>query len=467
MRTDTFMFRANGFAAVLALTLAAGVPTAGQASPKPAHNSRPAAAATKRTDQDPATQPDAAGEQKPATGGAAPSSAAVAQPAPNGAPVEFSVPPAAEFRIQVPGDPGRLNLVFHVAGGGSLNAYLKFGDSPGKAGINGADYPPFHVTAESHDFPLPASPPLRDGIYYLRLESATAAGGYFVATTVPAAVQRPGNPSRFATLLATLAAPPAWLGAALSVASLACLGLLFMHGIRSSHMLGNEIKAALDSLGLVAGSLRDLKKSVANLPGALADYGHWAEPPAAAKQDALPAHPPAARFQHLLENEPTLVTARLVRDVARRAGGETETEFGLNFAGYLAALDRAERMLAEAAPGTLALDEEWAALNRAIGALQARHNPVFFLDVIDEAARQGMPQKEQLLATLGIEEINPQAGLEIMDLTSYQIEQTTGMGRRSILEKVIASGYRSRETGEVFRKPAIAVRLESGFTAAV
>jgi len=54
-----------------------------------------------------------------------------------------------------------------------------------------------------------------------------------------------------------------------------------------------------------------------------------------------------------------------------------------------------------------------------------------------------------------------------VDLTSYQIEHTTGMGRRSILDKVLSNGYRSRETGEIYRKPVIAVRLESGHTAAV
>jgi hypothetical protein len=393
----------------------------------------------------------------------------VAPLVPNGDPFPFLVSPAApaEFQLQVPENPERLTVKFQVAGSGSVGAYLKFGSSPGKAGINHAEHFSPSLTGSASFEILPQStPPVRNGTYYLRLESAAPAGGYFVATSVQAAAQHQGNSSQPTPFLAAFAALPPWLVAALWVGSMACLAALFLRGIRIFRSEANELKQALGSQQLVADSLRSIGADLRNLPEVLADHLHLTPPPAAPNQDEPPRHPSAERFQQLLETEPMLVIARLVRDVARRAGGDTETEFGRNFASYLAALDRAERMAGEAAPASAA-DEEWAALHRAIGALQVRHNPVFFLDVIDEAGHLRMPQKESLLTVLGIEEITPATGLEIVDLTSYQIEHTTGMGRRSILDKVLSSGYRSRESGEVYRKPLIAVRLESGHTAAV
>jgi len=469
MRTDTILFRAKRFAALTALASLAVIPVASPASSKPAHNQRQAKPTQKTTDTTTsAASPEAAQEAATVAAAAPASPAPVAPPlVSNGAPIAFSVPPANEFQIQVPDNPERLTLKFQVAGAGSLDAYLSFGVLPAKAGSNRAEYSYHAVTGStSVDFPAPSSPPLRAGTYYLRLESGAPAGGYFVATAVPAVVQRQEKQSQLPSFFSQLLAPQR-RAAVLWVAAFSCLGLVFLHGIGSARSHAKDIRAALDSLGVVADSLRDLKKSIADLPEALADYLRSKEAPAAASQEEAPAHSFVARLQQLLATEPTLVTARLVRDVARRAGGAIETEFGRNFGGYLAALDRAERMLTETARGSAGLDEEWAALNRAIGALQARHNPVFFLDVIDEAGRLGMPQKGQLLAALGIEEITPSTGLEILDLTSYQIERTTGMGKRSILDKVLSSGYRSRETGEVYRKPAIAVRLESGSTAEV
>jgi len=470
MRTDTLMFRAKRFAALMAFAYLAGIPMAGQASSKPARPQRAAAAAPKKTDTTTsAAQPVAAEEPAPAAPSAPASPAAVTPLVPNGDPFPFLVSPAApaEFQLQVPENPERLTVKFQVAGSGSVGAYLKFGSSPGKAGINHAEHFSPSLTGSASFEILPQStPPVRNGTYYLRLESAAPAGGYFVATSVQATVQHQGNPSQPTHFLAAFAALPPWLVAALWVGSMACLAALFLRGIRIFRSEANELKQALESQEVVAKSLADIKKSIADLPEGLADHLHLTPPPAAPIQDEPPRHPSAARFQQLLETDPMLVIARLVREVARRAGGDTETEFGRNFASYLAALDRAERMAGEAAPASAA-DEEWAALHRAIGALQVRHNPVFFLDVIDEAGHLRMPQKESLLTVLGIEEITPATGLEIVDLTSYQIEHTTGMGRRSILDKVLSSGYRSRESGEVYRKPLIAVRLESGHTAAV
>ncbi|MGA2736168.1 MAG: hypothetical protein ABSG65_01825 [Bryobacteraceae bacterium] len=425
---------------------------------------RPAAAQKKTNAPPPVTSPDTAPGPSPAAESAAPAPGAVAPLVPSGTPFPFAILPSApaEYRIQVPGNPERLNLNFHVAGSSAVDAYLRYGSSPGKAASNLVEHAAPGST--SVDILPQSSPPLRDGTYYLRLESAAPAGGYFVATAVATAVQTSVNTPQTPSIFSSLSASPPWLIAALWVGAMACLGLLFLKGIRTANRQTKELKDALGGLNPVSDSLREIKQSIKDLTGALADRLHWAELPAAPHPDEPSANSMAARIRQLLENEPMLITARLVRDVAGRAGGEVETELSRNFAGYLAALDRAERLLADA---SVVPDDEWSALHRAIGALQARHNPVFFLDVIDEAGRQRMPQKAQLLATLGIEEISPPTGLEIVDLTSYQIEHTIGMGRRSILDKVLSSGYRSRETGEVYRKPAIAVRLESGYTTAV
>lgn len=449
-----FPFRAKRFAALMTLVSVAGIPMAGQRVN--AARSQRARSVPKKDSARTDAGTDAAS--------APPVTAPAPQPIVSGKAVGFSVPPAAEFLIQVPEKTARLKLDFHLAGPG-VNAFLSAAATAGGSSPEGHSYR--EVVGETSIEVLPQSyPPLRPGTYLLKLESDKPAGGTLVATAVPAAVrQPPGSPEPPSPMAAFLLAPPPWLAAALSVASLACLGLLFLHGIRSARQLGGDITKALDNLQNVLVYVKDIKKSNDNLSVEVGELLRRAEASPDHSQDQAPAFP-LARLQLLLENEPVLVTARLVRDVARRAGGEAEKEFSRNFGGYLAALDRAERLLLD--PARLAEpEEEWSALHRAIGALQVRHNPRFFLDVVDEAGRQGMPQKDQLLQVLGLEEISPPAGQEIVDLSSYQVERTHGMGRRSILDRVLCSGYRSRETGEMYRKPAIAVRLESDYTAAV
>jgi hypothetical protein len=272
MRTDAFLFRAKRFAALTILASLAGIPMASQASSKPTHGQRTTSTASKETD----------------------TTDLVAQTVPGGDPFPFLVSPAVpgEYQIQVPYDAQRLTLKFQVAGSGSVDAYLKFGSSPGKTGSNRAELFYRAVTGSASFDILPQSvPPLGDGTYHLRLESAVPAGGFFVAMAVPAAARNRENPPPPAPpFLAALALLPRWVIAALWVAPMTFLGLVFLHGIGSARSHAKDIRAALDSLGLVAASLGDLKKSIADLPEALADYLPVTAAPAASMEEA-PAPP--------------------------------------------------------------------------------------------------------------------------------------------------------------------------------
>ncbi|MGA3099255.1 MAG: hypothetical protein ABSF25_22585 [Bryobacteraceae bacterium] len=409
-----------------------------------------------------ASQPPAqkAAAQKGAVQKAAPPPAPAPAPVPedlplvrNGRDTPFSAAPEASFRILVGSAATELKLAFEVAPKGAVNVFLQpergvaeTSDPPEQL-VGGATGSTSFVVAQS------STPPLRSGAYRLRLESAVSAGGFFsIFETVPA--QRSQPPA----LLDLLKTPPAWLEAALSVAALACLGLMFVVVPRPAKRVLIQVHESVSSLAQL---LAETKTAVDRLPQAISK----AAPAPPQPQGALQPKPAATlppRLERLLSADPMLVVARLIRDVAARSGAEMEAQTTRSFPAYLQALERAERLRATA-PREPAEEcgAEWDTLNRAIGALQTRHNPRFFLDWIVEAGRLRMAEKDQLLAVLGIEEIVPAAGAELSSLDGYNVEHSAGAGNRCILERVLANGYRSRENGEVFRKPAIAVRLVS------
>jgi hypothetical protein len=372
----------------------------------------------------------------------------------NGRDTPFCAAPEAAFRFSVDAKATELRLRFEVAPKGAVNVFLQpergvgaTSDSPEQllGGVSGSTT---FVVGQS------SSPPLRPGVMYrLRLESAVVAGGFFSLTEV-----QPPKSSPPSAWMRWLKAPPAGVGVALSVAALASLGLMIVVASRSSRQVTNQLHESVSSLAQL---LAETKTAVDRLPQAISASA--AAPP----QPEPPPQPRIAltlppRVERVLEADPMLVVARLIREIAARSGAEMEAQAARNFAAYLQTLERAERLRA-AAPRDLAEEcgAEWDSLNRAIGALQTRHNPRFFLDWIAEAGRLRMPEKESLLAVLGIEEVVPAAGAELPSLEGYHVEQSSGVGNRCVLARVIACGYRSRETGEVYRKPSIAVRLVS------
>jgi hypothetical protein len=452
MRIDIVSGRSFGRAGALALAVLAVLSAAAQA---PARRGGAAAAPLRRTA--PAASPTAAPAVSPSNAPAPPEEAAVAppvEPAPvlMGQDTPFSAAPSAAFRILVDSDATELKLRFEVAPKGLVRVFLRR-----ERGVSETVDPEEQLMGSASGSAVFAvakttSPALRSGTYRLRLEAAAATGGFFCASqTKPPA--RPAAPS----LADVLRAPPPWLQAILSVASLLCLGLLFAIVPRPIRRLLNQLH---DSVVSQAQLLTHIETAVDRMPQAIALASPAPQlPPSPQPKLAVSLAP---RLERLMETEPMLVVARLVRQIAARSGAEMEAQAARIFPGYLQALGRAERLriaaLHDAAEVTGA---EWDGLNRAIGALQTRHNPRFFLDFIAEAGRLRMPEKDQMLAALGIEEVVPSAGSELSGLEPYQVEQTTGAGSRCILERVLASGYRSRETGEVYRKPAITVRLAS------
>jgi hypothetical protein len=419
-----------------------------------------AAAPKARSTKAPAKAPAAAATTAPAPTATEPAPAASVPEEPplipNGREAPFSAAPETSFRISVDSAATELKLQFEVAPKGAINVFyqpergVSETSDPPEQLVGGATGSATFVLARS------SSPPLRSGLGRLRLESAVAAGGFFSASqTIPQSVR----PLAF---LDALRSVPGWIEAALSVAALACLGLMFMVARRPTRRVLGRIHESVSSLAQL---MADTKTAVDRLPQAISGAAPAPPQPAPAPQSKLAVTLPA-RLDSLLGTDPILVVARLVRDVAARSGAEMEAQAARSFAGYLQTLERAERLRA-AAPRDPAAEcgAEWDAIGRAIGALQTRHNPRFFLDWIAEAGRLRMAEKDQLLTVLGIEEILPAAGGELSNLDAYKVEQSTGAGNRCILERVIAGGYRSRENGEVFRKPAIAVRLVSDTSA--
>lgn len=381
------------------------------------------------------------------------------------APVPFDCPPSCEFRIDVGDKAQGLDLKIHVVKG-SIRVLLRPADSPKESGAE----PSSVLAGELKDISVTAqtSPPLQTGAYSLSIDSPgpEPASGAFVASVVYPVVP---NRNPRSVLTAFLEQPPGWLAAVLSVASLFCLGVLFIRGLRAERRVLTEVKKGLSSVekvsessNNVASRLVEIDDKVKTLPANLVAYLENERRAAAAAADAKMARSLPVRVKKLLESEPTLAIGRMVREVAQRAGGAAEAEFKRSFSNELKALEKAEALLKETTASPDAdLDDEWAALQRAIGALQSRHNPRYFLDVVDEAGRHQMAQKKDLLAALGLEEMSPPVGMDVSDPAPYYVERTIGEGTRSVLDKVILSGYKSKENGEVFRKPAIVVRLES------
>ena len=165
----------------------------------------------------------------------------------------------------------------------------------------------------------------------------------------------------------------------------------------------------------------------------------------------------------LLTDEPMLVLARLVRAVAVKAGGSAAETLRRDYSDYLGLLDTLEGMHQEIAQsGSIGgMKRRFVTLQQNIAAVRAKHNPRFFLDVLDEAEVRRMPELAQMTAALSVEAIDPPVGTEVSDVNQFCVTKTVGEGLRSVLDKVVARGYRSKDTGEVYRKPSIVVRLEA------
>jgi hypothetical protein len=383
------------------------------------------------------------------------------EPLPNGRTVPFCAAPDAEFRLDVESKASELKLSVEVAPKGEVRIFLQ----RERAGTDTAEPPlvPLGSTTAAVSIPLGKNsvPRVGPGTYRIRLVSATAAGGFLTASsTLPAAPQTP-------TLLDQLKAPPSWMLAALSLLILSCVALLLALALRPRTGREEIAEAVMESL---APSLESLPKSlddtksaleqaIDNLRQAIGEVSVSPGPPATEPRPQ-PASTLLPEIRHLLQGDPMLVVARTVRDIARRGDGDLQSQATRGFPAYLQALDRAEALMDKAADES---DEEcraeWDALNRAVGALEARHNPRVFLDFIAEADRRGMPEKRMLMNALGIEEIVPQVGAELPP--DCNIGSQTGAGNRATVRQVLAKGYRWRETGEVFRKPSVAVQLSS------
>jgi hypothetical protein len=90
--------------------------------------------------------------------------------------------------------------------------------------------------------------------------------------------------------------------------------------------------------------------------------------------------------------------------------------------------------------------------------LRDKHNPRYFLNLLDAARRAAVPGLGRLLELLGIEEYGVAPETEVWRLEEYEIVRVNGSGYRTYVEEIEGNGYRLKRNGEVLRKPRISVR---------
>jgi hypothetical protein len=187
------------------------------------------------------------------------------------------------------------------------------------------------------------------------------------------------------------------------------------------------------------------------------------ETPRNNRTEAADASEFVRKLDGFFTDEPMVILAKLLHAVIAKAGGRVAEGFRRDFGNYLSLLDALEGMRQEIAQSGLksGMKGRFVALQQNISALRAKHNPRFFLDVLDEAELHRMPELAQMTAALGMEAIDPPVGTEVSDVGQFCVTKTIGEGLRSVLDRVVARGYRSKDTGEVYRKPSIVVRLEA------
>jgi hypothetical protein len=360
--------------------------------------------------------------------------------------------------VDVPGGSDRLDFNFLIAQSGPLDVSIRYGLST-MDGSGFADHVARNLEGASVlSISRTSKPPLREGIYYFRLSANQKASGMFLVSQV-----RTLKPENVAI---AIPAQADWPLPALAVLVLLCIAGIYWLGRRVGSCL-DMLQQQWDQLALIA----------AKVPAPPSD-----------QQPAKPAKEPAAgqggtkdapadltgeevrelsaQVDRLFMTEPMLVLAKLVRSMISHVDGSQARKLREDYASYLTPLDAATIIRQELGQPRPKRDVKDAieSLENNIAAVRKCHNPRFFLDIIDEAEGRRMPELTALLELLGIESINPPVGHEVSDVSEFHVARTTGQGRLSILDKVIARGYRSKETGEVYRQPSVAIRLVSNGT---
>jgi hypothetical protein len=105
---------------------------------------------------------------------------------------------------------------------------------------------------------------------------------------------------------------------------------------------------------------------------------------------------------------------------------------------------------------------ELKSVQRVFEGLKKYHRAGWFIDLLEETRRvpKVSADADRLKDLLGFEDVIVNPGMNIEEFSELEVVKVEGLGRKSVINEVLANGYRSRETGIVIKKPKVKVRLE-------
>jgi hypothetical protein len=369
--------------------------------------------------------------------------------------VRCLLPGPCEFQIEVPETAERLEFQIAAASPAHASLWVKRGRAPdlkkdaadlswsGDAGER-----LLRITRKS-------SPPLSKGTYFVAVASGvTDAQGAveFLARVggpqVEPADSRPGI--------------PAWMPVALAAVAVVMLAFLSWQVRR----LSSRLDAEKEESGEAGRDPGEIARLLRRIDAKLIVLAERSAPPAEEPAEPEPApaegehtRAEAASQLEAIERDGVYALAGAAREVISALGKTAAAEYGDAFESYLSIPRKLGELRKKLASAETPPDEaELRDFAAEVARLRDKHNPRYFLNLLDAARRAAVPGLGRLLELLGIEEYGPAPETEVWKLEEFEIVRVTGSGYRTYVEEIEGPGYRLKRNGEVLRKPRISVR---------
>ncbi|MDP3001281.1 MAG: hypothetical protein Q8N47_27610 [Bryobacterales bacterium] len=381
--------------------------------------------------------------------------------------VRCILPGPCEFQIDVPEIAERLEFQIAAAGSARASLWVKRGRAPDLK----RDSADLSWSGEAGERLLQitrnSSPPLSKGTYFIAVASsaADAQGTVEFLARVGGPRVRPADPKPGSDPMPNSDAKPgvlSWLPVALAALSVVMLAFLCWQVRRLSSRLDaekEEFGEAGQDPAEIARLLRriDAKLIVLAERSAQPEESQDEPEPTAAEGERRRAE--AASRLDEIEREDVYALAGAAREVISALGKTAAAEYGDAFESYVSIprkLGELRKKLASAE--TPPEEAELREFTDEIARLRDKHNPRYFLNLLDAARRAAVPGLGRLLELLGIEEYGVAPETEVWRLEEYEIVRVNGSGYRTYVEEIEGNGYRLKRNGEVLRKPRISVR---------
>ena len=375
--------------------------------------------------------------------------------------VRCMLPGPCEFQIEVPEIAERLEFQIAAAGPARASLWVKRGRAPdlkkdaadlswsGDAGER-----LLQITRKS-------SPPLSKGTYFIAVASSVtdAQGTVEFLARVGGPQARPADPKPDSDSKPGVLS---WLSVALAALAVVVLAFLSWQVRRLSSRLDAEKEESGEAyrvLGEIAGLLKRIDAKLIVLAERTAQPAERPAEPEPAAPEGERKRAEAASQLEAIERDGVYALAGAAREVISALGKTAAAEYGDAFESYVSIPRKLGELRKKLTSAETPPDEaELRDFAGEVARLRDKHNPRYFLNLLDAARRAAVPGLGRLLELLGIEEYGVAPETEIWRLEEYEIVQVTGSGYRTYVEEIEGNGYRLKRNGEVLIKPRISVR---------